>query len=346
MCLMLRQKSGQQKDNPRPSSCSSRTLRLGQGRTSGAYRAHHLPHHVPHGGLDEAADRWTAQRGASHARPLIHVAPNQATPTTAAPRTRGIQVAAILLSAAGLQTPTPTDAHPCIFACVCRPQIIEKEERQLREPKPRLEVSHVWDAETLKGRATLWKEVQPKPLPPNAIEMARSKLGMSVPQFNDAEEASRMSRAKLFAARRTRDALDAMERERSNDAKSGEAGFKSAASLFSPADLSALRPTYAPNEKMATNTTNELVGLGAKRVPLVKSRFNRQRAFPPDFTSCRNNPDRSLVERAVEESRMRQKPWLTPSKPPVPEMPASHVFPRSTSSSFCTRPGEFPISKW
>ena len=226
-------------------------------------------------------------------------------------------------------------------------QIIEKEERQLRAPKPRVEVSHVWDAETLKSRATLWKDVQPRPIAPDAIGNARSKLGMSVPQFNDAEEVMRNSRSKLLASRKTRDALDAMERERSNDSKSGETGFKSAASLFTPSDLAALRPIYAPNEKMATETTNALFGLGAKRVPMVKSRFNRQQAFPPDFTQCRNNPDRSLVERAREESRTLAKPWMTPAKPPLPDMPKAHIVPRSTyGSSFCVRPGDFPVSKW
>ena len=33
-------------------------------------------------------------------------------------------------------------------------QIIEKEERQLRDPKPRIEVQHVWDPNTLHGRPT------------------------------------------------------------------------------------------------------------------------------------------------------------------------------------------------
>ena len=39
-------------------------------------------------------------------------------------------------------------------------EIIEKEERQLRAPKPRIEVQHVWDPKALAERPTLWKDVQ------------------------------------------------------------------------------------------------------------------------------------------------------------------------------------------
>lgn len=219
-------------------------------------------------------------------------------------------------------------------------EIIEKEERQLRQPKPRIEVQHVWDPQTLASRGTSWKDVQARPQAPNTIELARSKLGMSVPSSDDK---FRRSRSTLFASRRTTDALAAMDRERKADAASGEVGFKSAASLFTPEDLQVLRPVYAPNERHGTQTTNALIGLGAKRVPLVKSRYNRQRAFPPDFTSCRNNPDRSLVERLREDGRSRPKPWATPPPPPLPPIERSHVIPRSTTSSFCLRPGDFPI---
>ncbi len=54
-------------------------------------------------------------------------------------------------------------------------EIIEKEERQLRAPKPRVPVQHIWESETLKGRASLWKEVAPRPQPGNMMEMTRSK---------------------------------------------------------------------------------------------------------------------------------------------------------------------------
>lgn len=161
-------------------------------------------------------------------------------------------------------------------------EIIEKEERQLRAPKPRITVEHVWDPRTLVGRPSVWEDVTPAP----AVDIgaARSKLGMSVPMVDDS---TRMCRSKLFAARRTRDSLAAMDRERAADAQSTEVGFKSAASLFTPADLQSLRPTYAPNEMCATATTNQLFGMGSLRVPHIKSRYNRQPAFPPDFTNCR-----------------------------------------------------------
>lgn len=222
-------------------------------------------------------------------------------------------------------------------------EIIEKEERQLRAPKPRIEVQHVWDPDALRQRGTLWKDVQSRPQGKEAMGLARSKLGMSVPQL----QKELPSRTSMIAARRTRDSLAAMDREREADAKSSEVGFKSAASLFTPEDLQQLRPIYAPNEKCATETTNQLIGLGAKRVPLNKSRYNRQQAFPPDFTSCRNNPDRVLVEQARDEAATRPKPWLTAPRRekvnPNVTITQHHIVPRSTTSSFCIRPGDLPI---
>merc|ERR1719409_989759 len=144
------------------------------------------------------------------------------------------------------------------------------------------------------------------------MDLTRSKLGMSVPGVESNE--LRRSRSSMLAARRTRDSLDAMQREREADAKSTESGFKSAASLFTPEDLQKLRPIYAPNEKCATDTTNQLFGLGAKAVPLQGSRYARQRAFPPDFTDCRNCPDRQIVELGRETMRQTSKPWLNPER--------------------------------
>jgi len=229
--------------------------------------------------------------------------------------------------------------HPQIGGLLS--EIIEKEERQLRAPKPRIEVQHIWDANTLSNRATSWKYVQQRQQPANMMELTRSKLGLSVPTVE--ESTMRHSRSSMIAARRTRDSLDAMQRERNADAKSNETGFKSAASLFTPEDLQKLRPIYAPNEKCATETTNELIGLGAKRVPLQMSRFAKQRPFPPDFTQCRNCPDRSLVERLQNDARTRARPWQTPPPPPVPKMPAPHIVPRALDSSFCRRPGDMPL---
>jgi len=225
-------------------------------------------------------------------------------------------------------------------------EIIEKEERQLRAPKPRITVEHVWDPNALKGRASEWEEV--RPAPQQNIGAVRSKLGMSVPQLDDA---TRNSRSKIFAARRTRDSLAAMDRERASDATSGETGFKSAASLFTPAELQSLRPTYAPNETYGSATSSQLLGLGAAKVPLVKSRFNRMAPHPPDFTNCRNNPNRTMVERGLQETITRAKPWLTDPAPPLPQRPAAmgggtgSVAPRSHNSSFCLRPNDYPIEQ-
>lgn len=203
---------------------------------------------------------------------------------------------------------------------------------QLRAPKPRIPVQHIWESETLKGRASLWKDVAPRPQPNNMLEMTRSKLGMSVPSHETGE--MRRSRSTMIAARRTRDSLDAMQRERAADAASTETGFKSAASLFTPADLQKLRPIYAPNEKCATETTGAVIGLGAKKVPLQMSRFARQRSFPPDFTTCRNCPDKGLVDEGRATLNARPKPW---QKQTLPDPMAT------SNSAFCLRPGDTPI---
>ena len=237
---------------------------------------------------------------------------------------------------------TPSGYISCFILCLldCSHwQIIEKEERQLRWPKPRVDVQHVWDPRTLHGRASTWEDVHSSAPRANLAD-ARSKLGLSVPSK---DESVVWSRSMLFASRRTRDSLAAMDRERAADDASADKGFKSAASLFSPSDISAMRPTYAPNESYATTTSGQLYGYGAKRVPLSKSRFNRTSAFPPDCVDCRNNPDRGIVERGMNETKRRARPWLSDPAPPVPEKPASHIIPRSQHSSFCIRPGQYPI---
>ena len=197
-----------------------------------------------------------------------------------------------------------------------------------------IEVDHIWDSRTLAGRPSSWKEITSRRQPDNIMDMTRSKLGMSVPQLEEHE--IRRSRSTMISDRRTQDSLDAMMREKANDAKSSESGFKSAASLFTPDELKGLKPTYAPNERLATESTNAVIGLGSRtgKVPLQMSRYARQRAFPPDFTQCRNNPDRTLVETAQSDAYSRARPWqrqepLTPAQVP--------------GSAFCPRPGDTPI---
>ncbi|KAL1514829.1 hypothetical protein AB1Y20_003914 [Prymnesium parvum] len=41
-------------------------------------------------------------------------------------------------------------------------EVIMKEERQAREPKPRVEVKHVWDPEALASRESIWRETKPR----------------------------------------------------------------------------------------------------------------------------------------------------------------------------------------
>lgn len=41
-------------------------------------------------------------------------------------------------------------------------ECIVKEEAQLKAPKPRVEVKHVWDGDALQDRASLWKDVKPR----------------------------------------------------------------------------------------------------------------------------------------------------------------------------------------
>ena len=41
-------------------------------------------------------------------------------------------------------------------------EIIVKEEEQLRAPKPRVDVAHVWNPADLKERGSTWKDIQPQ----------------------------------------------------------------------------------------------------------------------------------------------------------------------------------------
>lgn len=234
-------------------------------------------------------------------------------------------------------TPARAKRHPTHSIWLTRRrcsalQVIVKEEQQLREPKPRVEVQHVWDAASLQNRASLWKDVHSRGNPNMAI--TRSKLGMSVPEANNNK-----SKTKILAERRTRDSLHAMERQREADKASTE--MSSPASLFTPAMLQSMRPMYEPNEAYATETTSQLHGLGAKQMQASRSRYNRQRPFPPENTASRNNPDRNLVETTVAEMEARERPWRRQPDP----APPPPLVPRTEGTSFCARPGEQPIER-
>lgn len=41
-------------------------------------------------------------------------------------------------------------------------EVIAKEEKQARQPKPRVQVKHVWDPNYLAARDSIWREVQPR----------------------------------------------------------------------------------------------------------------------------------------------------------------------------------------
>ena len=41
-------------------------------------------------------------------------------------------------------------------------EVIVTEERQIREPKPRIEVKHVWDPVSLATRDSIWPDIKPR----------------------------------------------------------------------------------------------------------------------------------------------------------------------------------------
>ena len=229
---------------------------------------------------------------------------------------------------------------------------IEKEERHLARTPPRYTVKNVWRPEELAGRPTEWKDVKCRPQGVDAMHNARSKLGMNAPVINDADAPCRSN---MFAARRTRDTLAAIERDRAADAISTEVGFKSPASLFTAKDLQDMKPSYSQNETCATETTGQLIGFGAKQVPLGgASRYSRQRTS--DFVESNNQPNRSRVEAAKAEAIARSKPWRTPLPPSPFFQEATYATagtlsffdtfkrpPQGVENAFCVRPGDVRI---
>ena len=76
-------------------------------------------------------------------------------------------------------------------------EVIMKEERQLREPKPQVHVQHPWNQDYLEKRDSHWGHVITRK--GSDIGATRAKLGMSVPQLQNGE--SRQSRTTMIASR-------------------------------------------------------------------------------------------------------------------------------------------------
>ena len=212
-------------------------------------------------------------------------------------------------------------------------EVIMKEEAQLREPKPRVKVLHPWNADGLEHRESLWKDVEPQA--GADLAQSRSRLGMSIAQ----DGGKGHSRARMMELRKTEDALGAMQRQAESDKKLSTEK-SSPASLFTADFLQQLRPSYMPNEVYATETSSQLLGMGAARMQHSTSRYGRAKPFPPVSTSSRNDAGRGLMEVSRAELDSRPRPWRSEPRPPsTPDT----LVPRAAGSSYCTRPGDIPL---
>lgn len=211
---------------------------------------------------------------------------------------------------------------------------IEKEARHLDKIPAPFSVQNVWDPSALRGRPTEWKEVQPRQLGANAIHVARGKLGMNSPTMpTDGDNIP--CRSNMLASRRTADRLAAMKRDHTMEPPS-ITGKRPMASLLTPTDLQQLTPSYSQNETCATETTNQLIGLGSTRVPVPgPSRYNRASCFPSDFVEANNSPNRLLVERARMESKSRR--YLDGALLPLPQSHSANFSHLCSSLAFPPR---------
>ena len=209
-------------------------------------------------------------------------------------------------------------------------QIIEKEERQLREPKPSIHVKHVWNPGDLGGRPSTWRDIQQRP--------SRDTLRLST----DVEIPVRECRSSLLHTRRQRENFTALHR--SSPQEMGLLGHDM---------YHKLHPTYGQNDTFASTTTAPLVGIGNVGWPVSRPKHGRQ-SMDGIAVHSRNGGDRDLVEGGETEMRRRLRhPPVTPTrleqrKELIARQRAQGSLgqqqqQQERTSAFCQRPGDKPI---
>ncbi len=195
-------------------------------------------------------------------------------------------------------------------------QVIQKEEKQLREEKPPHEVKHIWNEDGLAERESSWYEVVPRKEHEDALgdlEKTRAKLGMSVPEAPGG--VPRHSRTRMLDARRTTDQVDALRRQQQAEAERKGDDSPSKLDRFTPQLVQTLRPTYTTNEVYSTQTTNQLIGLGAAQMTADPPLHGLEKSEFREMIVSRNDPSRGLLEATLASTRR-----LAAEPMPVPKL--------------------------
>lgn len=212
-------------------------------------------------------------------------------------------------------------------------QIIEKEERQLREPKPKAAVKNVWDPRDLSGRPSTWRDIQSKP----SRDTLKLSADMAIPV--------RECRTSLLHARNMAENFKALHRSMPQEmTRLGNDMYHN------------LHPTYGQNDSFASATSAPLVGIGNVGWPVGRPKHGRQTMTGIAIHS-RNCGDRGIVEDGERELRQRSRhPPITPTRlEQKKELIASQRTQGSLgqaqrerraegrTSAFCQRPGDTPV---
>ena len=185
----------------------------------------------------------------------------------------------------------------------------------MREPKPRVPVSNVWDPEDLRGRPTTWKE---------SVKLRRGDcrrpgtMGETLSYQKRATD-MRYCRSKMMHERRSNDILEAFERQQALDdaqkvRRPGTSAPPSTVATVTHQLFEQMRPTYGMNDTFATVTTSQLIGMGATTAPAAGSDYAKPRGDHDARWVTRNGADRLQTEAALHEVQNR-KP-----EPPAPSL--------------------------
>mmetsp|Transcript_55960 Transcript_55960/g.121813 ORF Transcript_55960/g.121813 Transcript_55960/m.121813 type:complete len:227 (+) Transcript_55960:232-912(+) len=210
-------------------------------------------------------------------------------------------------------------------------QIIVKEERQLRAPKPRVEVQNIWNPDHLAKRESTWGDVRPRDL-----RAQRGTLQLA-PHSTPVE--TRHCRSHMLHERRMGENLQALRKSQNLEERS--------MGSMTPELYTRLHPTYGMNDSFATVTTSQLIGMGSDSMPMKKRPGVGNASFS---VNARNGGDRARIETMQKEMRSRPPPQMATAlrgrrDPREGGQKSVSVTARAQTvpSAFCPRPGEQPV---